>query len=125
MENLASKKKAMCVRIPELKKVIKQVNMENLKITFDIAHSNTTKTGPLEYIRELKKHIAHVHVSDNTGADDHLTIGQGNIDFEKVLHKLKPFNGILIVEGWIPENEDPFLEYSLSELREIRNNLKS
>ncbi len=125
MENLSSKKKAMCVGIPEIKKVLDRVNMKNLKLNLDIAHANTTKTGPLEYVKELKEYIAHVHVSDNTGEDDHLTLGQGNIDFKKVLSKLRPFNGIVTVEGWIPENEDPFLKYSLSELQKIRNSFKS
>lgn len=121
LENLSAKNKAMCVEIPEIKKVIKSIDNESLKITFDIAHANTTKSGPLKYIKELKDYIEHVHISDNTGSNDHLTLGQGNINFEEVLKNLRPFDGHLIVEGWIPENEDPFLTYSLNELQKIRD----
>lgn len=125
LENLASKRKAMCVEIPELKEVLDRINRDNFRLTLDIAHANTTKVGPLEYARELKDHISHVHVSDNTGEDSHLTLGQGNIDFEGVLKELHPFDNTLIVEGWIPTDEDPFLKKDLRELKRIRESLKS
>lgn len=125
LENLASKKKAMCIGINEIKKVLNEVNKENLKLTLDIAHANTTKSGPLEFAEEFKDLIEHVHISDNTGANDHLTIGQGNIDFEKIISELQPYNGILMVEGWIPKNEDPFLSHDLSELKQIRKKLRN
>lgn len=64
-------------------------------------------------------------MSDNTGADDHLTIGQGNIDFEGVLRELMPYDGILMVEGWIPRDEDPFLRHDRAELEKIRENLEA
>lgn len=123
LENLSSKEKAICVETSEIKKVLERVNMENLKVTLDVAHANTTKSGPLHYVKELKDDIAHLHVSDNTGADDHLPIGQGNIDFEEVLRELMPYDGILMVEGWIPRNEDPFLRHDRKELEKIRKNL--
>lgn len=123
LENLASKKKAMCVEITELKRVLKEINSENLRIAFDIAHANTTELGPLRYARKLKKHIAHVHISDNAGSDSHLAIGQGNIDFKSILEELQPYNGYLILEGWIPKNEDPFLKMDLKELKRIRKEI--
>lgn len=124
LENLSSKKKAMCVSISEIRKVLSGVNKENLKITLDIAHANTTSDGPIVYARELKDDIAHIHVSDNTGEDNHLPIGLGNIDFESVLEELEPYEGLLMVEGWIPTDEDPYLKYDRRELERIRNNLR-
>lgn len=123
LENLAFKKKAMGVEIPDLERILKEVNRENLKLALDVAHANTTKEGPLEYAKRLKENIAHIHISDNAGDDDHLAIGQGNIDFESVLEELQPYDGNLIVEGWIPKDEDPFLEMDLRELKRIREEL--
>lgn len=125
LENLSSKAKAMCVSISEIKRTLRRVDMDNLKITLDIAHANTTKEGPITYAKKLKEHIAHIHVSDNTGDDNHLPIGLGNIDFEATLEKIQPYHGLLMVEGWIPTNEDPYLIYDRRELEKIRENLKS
>lgn len=123
LENLSSKKKAMCTDTAEIKKTLKKVNMENLKVTFDIAHANTTEEGPLKFARRLKEHIAHIHISDNTGDNNHLPMGLGNIDFEAVLRELSPFDGFVVVEGWIPRDEDPFLIYDREELEKIRKKL--
>lgn len=123
VENLASKRKAMGVKISELKSIIKGVNNENLKLTLDVAHANTTDEGPQVYARELKDYIQHMHLSDNTGDDDHLSLGQGNIDFKEVLKELHPYDEFLIVEGWIPEDEDPFLELDRTKLEKIREEL--
>lgn len=125
LENLSSKEKAMCVETYEIEEVLDRVNSDNLKVTLDVAHANTTKSGPLHYVRELKDEIVHLHVSDNTGSDDHLSIGQGNIDFEGVLQELMPYDGILMVEGWIPRDEDPFLRHDRRELEKIRKCLES
>lgn len=123
LENLASKRKAMGVKIRELEEILKEVDKENLKITLDVAHANTTEAGPAEFAAELKENIAHVHASDNTGEDNHLSIGAGNIDFENVLKKLHPFDGIVMVEGWIPTDEDPFLVHDRQELERVREKL--
>ncbi|KXA88732.1 hypothetical protein AKJ57_06405 [candidate division MSBL1 archaeon SCGC-AAA259A05] len=125
LENLSSKRKAMCTDTAEIKKTLKKVNMEDLKVTFDIAHANTTEEGPLKFARRLKEHIAHVHVSDNTGEDNHLPMGLGNIDFEAVFEELNPFDGFSVVEGWIPRDEDPFLIYDREELEKIRKKLRN
>jgi len=123
VENLAAKKKAIGIEISELKKILEQVDEENLKITLDLAHANTTGDGPVKFVQELEGEIAHVHVSDNTGEDNHLSIGQGDIDFEGVFKELMPFDGIAMLEGWIPRNEEPFLIYNREELEKIRNKL--
>ncbi|KXA96311.1 hypothetical protein AKJ39_04790 [candidate division MSBL1 archaeon SCGC-AAA259J03] len=123
LENLASKRKAMGVKIRELKDILKEVDAENLKITLDVAHANTTEAGPVKFAEEFKEDIAHVHVSDNTGEDNHLSIGQGNIDFENVLKELHPFDGVVMVEGWIPTDEDPFLVHDREELERVRGKL--
>lgn len=124
IENLASKEKAMGVKIPEIKRIINEVDRENLKVTLDIAHANTTEKGPKTYAEELETHIEHLHVSDNVGTDEHLSLGQGNIDFKNVFKEICPFEGMAIIEGWIPDNEDPFLKIGREKLSKIREELE-
>lgn len=124
IENLASKRKATGVKIPEIKRIIQEVNKENLKMTLDIAHANTTEKDPETYAEELEPFIEHAHVSDNVGSDEHLPIGQGNIDFKQVFEEICPFEGNVIIEGWIPDDEDPFLEIGREKLSQIRDELE-
>lgn len=121
IENLASKRKAMGIEPSEVKEIIQKVDKDNFGLTFDIAHANTSDEDPQTFAKELNPHIEHLHVSDNVGSDDHLSIGQGDIEFTEVFEELHPFEGTVIIEGWIPENEDPFLEIGRDELKRIRN----
>jgi len=58
-------------------------------ITFDTSHASLGKISPLEYIEAFGKKIRHTHLSDNRGKDDdHLTPGEGNLDFPEILRKL-------------------------------------
>ncbi|MEA3255606.1 MAG: sugar phosphate isomerase/epimerase family protein [Candidatus Altiarchaeota archaeon] len=119
MENIASKPKAMGVHIQEIKRMVEEVNSENFKLTLDVAHVNTTGLTPKEYIEGLREYIFHVHISDNTGGNDHLPLGLGNIDFEEFLGDLRPYKGFLIIEGWIPRNQDYFLKWDKMQLENI------
>jgi len=122
-ENLASKRKAMGIEVSEIRELLGRVDRDNFGLTLDIAHSNTSEVGPQRFARELRPSIKHLHVSDNVGSDDHLSIGQGDIDFVGVFEELNPFEGTAIIEGWIPEDEDPFLKIGRDELKSIRNAL--
>ncbi|MDR0309294.1 MAG: sugar phosphate isomerase/epimerase [Candidatus Methanoplasma sp.] len=70
-----------------------------LAICFDIGHANTV--GPIgEFIDVFGDRIVNVHIHDNMGdRDAHLTIGDGNIDFKKVLSRLKGYKGDYIIES--------------------------
>ena len=65
----------------------------SLKLTLDTGHANirhNNKSRLDELIKRLGPRIAHLHLSDNLGkSDDHLEIGAGTIDFEKLLLNLK------------------------------------
>lgn len=124
MENLASKQKAMGVHIPEIKKIIGDVDRENFKLCLDVAHVNTTGIPPTHFLEELREYVGHVHISDNTGDNHHLPLGMGNIDFEGFLRNLSPYDGLVIVEGWIPRNQDHFLRWDREKLDEIMSRLE-
>ncbi len=122
LENLASKSKALCVSYEEILKVLAAVSSRHLRVTLDIAHANTIgREAPVVFIRELGGLIKHVHVSDNTGENQHLPIGMGNINFEAVLRELKGagYSGFLVLEGWIPGDPDFFVQWSKDRLKEL------
>ena len=70
----------------------------NLPVCLDVGHANTT--GQLnEIIDVLGNRIMNVHIHDNDGKQDqHLTIGDGNIDFEDCLKRLSGYGGRYIIE---------------------------
>ncbi|MCL2143684.1 MAG: sugar phosphate isomerase/epimerase [Methanomassiliicoccaceae archaeon] len=75
------------------------VDGTDMKICFDIGHANTTKQTN-EIIDLLGDRIRNVHIHDNNGTnDDHMTIGDGQIDFEKVLKRLSKYTGNYIIES--------------------------
>ncbi len=72
----------------------------DMRVCFDIGHANTV--GEIDGILDLiNGRIANVHVHDNEGASDqHLTIGDGNIDFKKYLPKIMSgYKGNLVIEA--------------------------
>ena len=62
-----------------------------LEMTLDTGHANIDGGSDriFEFIRRHGSRIGHVHASDNQGQrDDHLPIGEGNIDFQGVMRRL-------------------------------------
>lgn len=83
--------------------IVKDIDSKNLGITFDIGHANTAG-NPAEFVENYKilNWIIHVHAHDNNGYDDeHLKIGEGNINFIEVLEKLKEigYDGVISIEN--------------------------
>jgi sugar phosphate isomerase/epimerase len=70
-----------------------------LGICFDIGHANTM--GQIqEMVEVFDRRIINVHIHDNMGdKDSHLTIGDGNIDFQNVVHLLRNYTGNYIIEA--------------------------
>ncbi len=63
-----------------------------LRLTLDIGHANLGggKNKSSEFIRRYGYRIGHVHANDNFGKEDnHLPIGAGIIDFERILRELQ------------------------------------
>jgi len=123
MENIASKPKALGTHIADIKRIFNTVNSKNFKLCLDAAHANTTGLKPKEFAVRLKEYVRHVHLSDNTGNNEHLPVGMGNINFKDFLYALKPYYGFLIIEGWTPHNEDYFLEWDRNRIGETLDNI--
>jgi len=81
------------------KDLLELIDGTDLMICFDIGHANTVGLID-ECIDAFGGRIANIHIHDNVGKnDDHMTIGAGNIDFKKVLSKLRWYRGNYIIES--------------------------
>lgn len=76
----------------------------NLKMTLDTGHAKLGSPGDkraLEFIKNFADRIDHIHANDNLGKEDnHLPIGTGTIDFEKIVMALKGigYDGTITLE---------------------------
>lgn len=75
------------------------VDGTDLGICFDIGHAHTM--GQVDAMVEtFGDRIVNVHIHDNHGQkDEHLTIGDGTVDFDRVLGLLKGYRGNYIIES--------------------------
>lgn len=64
------------------------LNLPNLKACFDLGHAHAYGNEK-EVFEKLKDKIACTHLHDNFGKDDHLILGEGEIEFKEILDKLK------------------------------------
>ena len=75
-----------------------------VSMTFDVGHANTN--GNLDaFCKVVLPRAAHLHIHDNFGKyDEHLPLGRGAIDWQKVLPRIrKEYHGkIMVVEGRNP-----------------------
>jgi sugar phosphate isomerase/epimerase len=56
--------------------------------------------GNVEAFLAHKKRFINVHLHDNLGErDQHLAVGEGNIDFKKVLSALSDYQGRFVIEA--------------------------
>lgn len=70
-------------------------NVPGLKVHLDIPHAFTSggMQAIIDYIRTFRDKIIHIHWHDNHGLDDeHLPIGKGIIDHNRVVEELKSIN---------------------------------
>jgi sugar phosphate isomerase/epimerase len=75
------------------------IGTTNLGFCLDIGHANTT--GQLdELIKQFRDRLINIHIHDNRGEhDEHLTLGEGNIDFKSVISKLGGYSGNYVIES--------------------------
>lgn len=96
IENMPNFPMMLGVDAEELDRI---VDGTSLSICFDIGHAHTF--GQVERMVEIfGDRICNVHIHDNHGeSDEHLTIGDGNVDFTHVLALLKSYTRRYIIES--------------------------
>ncbi|AGI47032.1 Sugar phosphate isomerase/epimerase [Thermoplasmatales archaeon BRNA1] len=96
MENMPNVPMLIGTSVEELQEI---VDGTDLGVTFDIGHANTL--GMIDsMIDTFGDRIGNVHIHDNLGKrDDHLTLGEGNIDFLPIIRRLSRYKGRYIIES--------------------------
>ena len=79
---------------------------ENFGVCFDTGHFNLFSSVSLdEWMRQLKPYIIELHLHDNDKtADDHIAVGEGTFDFERLFAALGDKDIIYTIEGHTPED---------------------
>ncbi|WP_340819923.1 sugar phosphate isomerase/epimerase family protein [Methanolobus sp. WCC4] len=95
----------------EMLDILEQVDRDNVGMTLDVGHANTM--GLLdEFVSKCKSKLSHMHIHDNNGAhDEHLPIGQGNIDWKKLMEGLSGYKGLMVTEMGSVEEGRQCIEY--------------
>lgn len=93
-------------------------NRFNLSICLDTSHAAAKGDRVGEYIDRLGERIRHLHLSDSyqSGNDDHLIPGEGEITWEPLWKFLETFNGFIIFE--LPPDDKA--EDTINQLDSIR-----
>lgn len=89
------------VTVEEYRDLFRRIRSPNLGLALDVAHCELLPGGTVPFVRAFPERIHSVQISDNRGrVDEHLTIGEGTIRFERVLGALRriDFAGPLIIE---------------------------
>ncbi len=82
-----------------IKKLIDTIDSKYFKACVDVGHSNVfSEYSPNEWIEQLGDRVKYLHVSDNHGKiDEHLELGKGSINFEKINNVLEKNNNSVII----------------------------
>jgi len=91
-------------RAEEIIDILREIDAKNIGVTFDVGHANTVG-DPVDFAIKLASYIVNVHMHDNDGTkDQHLVIGEGKIDFRRILRILKEngYDGPLVLEYFDP-----------------------
>jgi len=85
----------------EVLEVLENKQLSGIKHTMDVGHLETNNVDIGEYIQDLRNYLIHIHLHDNFGEfDNHLPLGDGNINFPRIFKALKEINytGRIILE---------------------------
>ncbi len=97
-----------------IKRLIDVVKYKNVGICLDIGHINYSSASQEEWFDALGDRTGYIHLSDNKGIyDDHLSIGDGTVDWEKTrsLIKYLPKNTPVTLEVGNIKNVEKSLNY--------------
>ena len=95
LENMPRMPITTCTEPDEL---ISLLEGTSLGVCFDIGHAHTN--GNIDDFVKHRSCFANVHIHDNDGgSDQHLTIGDGRIDFERVLARMSGYPHRYVIEA--------------------------
>ncbi len=98
----------------------------DLRLTLDVGHANLGggRNKSPEFIHRYGHRIGHVHANDNFGKEDnHLPIGAGIIDFERILKDLREAQYDETITLEVFSRDRDYLKLSKDKLKRIWENL--
>jgi sugar phosphate isomerase/epimerase len=96
LENMPSRGLHLGKSPEEMDEIMKMVDSSHLRMTLDIGHASTN--GNLSEFVRLKRYIVNMHIHDNRGNDEHLSLGEGFINFNEFFRQLGKYNGNIVIE---------------------------
>ena len=114
----------LCTSVQSLKTV---ADIFKTKFCLDISHTylwcNYSKYSFDKFIEETKDMISHLHIADaHNNAEEGLNIGNGSVNFSKILPLLEDISYTWIVETWQGHlNQGRGFASSLEELSDMIN----
>ncbi|MDH7593837.1 MAG: sugar phosphate isomerase/epimerase family protein [Methanomicrobiales archaeon] len=97
MENMGGPREFLCRRPEEMLGTVDGI--DGVGLTFDLGHANME--GRVRDFLQVLGHASHLHLHDNHGLnDEHLPIGEGNIDWDYAGRMVRSaYAHIIVVEG--------------------------
>ena len=97
-----------------------------IRLALDIGHANLggDRNRALEFIRQYGYRIGHIHANDNFGKEDnHLPIGAGIIDFDRIIKALKQtsYDETMTIEVFSKDRD--YLRISKEKMKKIWESL--
>lgn len=110
VENMVNMQHIFGKQPGEILGMIDSLERENVGLTLDLGHANTNGLVS-EFLIDLRK-VIHVHLHDNMGkTDEHLGLGEGNINWGDVIPKFKGYKGRFVTEARTVEEGAASLKY--------------
>ena len=111
IENMPNIPKIFGTYPGEMLDILGRVDRKNAGMTLDLGHANTMGLVD-EFLEKCLDKVSHMHIHDNHGArDEHLPLGQGSIDWKKVMGKLTGYKGLMVTEMSSVEEGAQCLEF--------------
>lgn len=107
-----------------LKEIKSKIFKNGLNLVFDVGHlyraSNSFYVDAEHLFNSFSERIFLIHVNDSTKNEDNLAIGEGKVDFKRILKIIKDskFKGPIVVE--VPQNRE---KEGIDKIKEINKML--
>jgi sugar phosphate isomerase/epimerase len=103
-------------RASEIMPVLRMVDMDNVRLLWDLAHPWSAGDTMDESADQFTGHVAHVHIKDHTADHKEALLGRGIIPLDEAFAALKrmKYDGYVSLEWekmWHPEIEDPEIAF--------------
>jgi len=103
--------------LDEYMKILSRV--DGLKASISTGHANISGNNVYEYVSKCKELIINLDLHDNLGErDEHLPVGEGNINFKKILFQLKNKRNLTAL---VDTYSNSLIEKAISNLKKIIN----